>query len=53
MRHYRLRTLSLSSPLQQYEDYVPPTVDTQFGGFYINTGHLEFKPVKDVDVDSE
>ena len=32
----------------QYEDYVPYHVDTVFGGFYINTGELEFKEAEDI-----
>ena len=33
----------------QYEDYVPPQVDTQLGGFYVNTGNLEFKEVREAE----
>eukprot|EP00731_Ephydatia_muelleri_P037405 Em0460g5a len=32
-----------------YEDYVPPQLDTKCGGFYINTGVLEFKTLEDED----
>ena len=32
----------------QYEDYVPYHVDTVFGGFYINTGELEFKEAENI-----
>ncbi|XP_019854941.1 PREDICTED: ubinuclein-1-like [Amphimedon queenslandica] len=31
-----------------YEDYVPPQVDTMFGGFYVNTGELEFTKNKNL-----
>lgn len=31
-----------------YEDYVPYHVDTVFGGFYINTGELEFKEAENI-----
>lgn len=33
----------------QYENYVPHQLDTRFGGFYINTGKLEFKPTEGSD----
>lgn len=33
----------------QYEDFVPPQVDTKFGGFYVNTGDLEFKETQDME----
>lgn len=33
----------------QYEDFVPPQVDTVLGGFYINTGTLDFKCRDDLD----
>ena len=32
----------------QYENFVPHRLDTRFGGFYINTGSLEFKPAEDL-----
>ncbi|XP_064405215.1 ubinuclein-2-like isoform X3 [Halichondria panicea] len=35
-----------------YEDFVPDNVDTKFGGFYVNTGELEFKAAEDInDID--
>lgn len=33
----------------QYEDFVPPQVETALGGFYINTGQLDFKCRTDLD----
>ena len=33
----------------QYEDFVPPQVETVHGGFYINTGQLDFKCRTDLD----
>ena len=35
----------------QYEDFVPPQVDTKFGGFYVNTGDLEFRTVWQTEED--
>lgn len=35
----------------QYENYVPHQLDTKFGGFYINTGRLDFKRAEDLDDD--
>jgi hypothetical protein len=36
-----------------YEDFVPPQVDTKFGGFYVNTGDLEFRTVWQTEEDED
>lgn len=38
---------------EMYEDFVPPQVDTKFGGFYVNTGDLEFKETQDMEEDMD
>jgi len=43
IKHYAADQSRSCLPPLQYEDFVPPQVDTQFGGFYVNTGELEFK----------
>jgi ubinuclein len=38
---------------EMYEDFVPPQVDTKFGGFYVNTGDLEFTAVSQAGDDED
>ena len=35
--------------LLQYEDFVPDHLETKLGGFYINTGELEFRTAEDIE----